>query len=55
MNQSWQFESNNPWQSTGWNTLREFREELYTFCKELVIELNQINAPVHFRMERKPY
>jgi hypothetical protein len=54
MNQSWQLETNNPHQSTVWKTLWEFGEEQQVIYQELVLELNQINAPIQFRVGRKP-
>jgi hypothetical protein len=53
MNLSWQLEVKNPRQSTRWKALWKFDEEQVETYKELVIELNQINAPVQFRIESK--
>jgi hypothetical protein len=53
MNVSWQLEVKNPWQSANWKALWGFEEEQYETYKELVIELNLINAPVQFRIESK--
>jgi hypothetical protein len=45
---------NDPRQSTDWKTVREFGEDQYESYQELVIELNQINAPVQLRIVRQP-
>jgi hypothetical protein len=49
----WQLEVKNPWQSANWKALWKFDEEQVETYKELVMELNLINAPVQFRIESK--
>jgi hypothetical protein len=54
MNLTWQLEVNDPRQATGWKALWEFSDDRYEAHKELADQLNQINAPIQFRIERKP-
>ena len=54
MNLMWQLKVNDPRQSINWKVLREFSEDQFEVYQELIKELNQINAPVQLRIERKP-
>ena len=52
MNPTWQLEVKDSRKSTNWKMLWEFAEEQCANYRELVLELNEINAPIQFRIEK---
>lgn len=50
----WRFEVNDPLRSTEWRPLWEFTDDDLLASQELMVELNQINAPIQMRVVRLP-